>query len=71
MKILSEKFPELGENVLDTPIRKLMPVANFTLIDRFRSEHGTFRDLLSHRMCLLSDDLQMAAEPFNSTEEIV
>jgi len=34
VKLLSEKFPELGEAVLDTPIRKLVPSFNFTLSDR-------------------------------------
>jgi len=35
IKTLSEKFPDLGEKVLDTPIRKLIPSANFTLNDRY------------------------------------
>lgn len=34
IKSLHEKFPELGEAVLDTPIRKLLPEFNFTLVDR-------------------------------------
>lgn len=34
-KILHEKFPELGKNVLDTPIRKLIPEFNFTLNDSY------------------------------------
>ncbi|CAL8109668.1 unnamed protein product [Orchesella dallaii] len=70
IKALIEKFPDLGEKVLDTPIRKLIPLANFTLNDRFRSEHTTFRDLLSHRVCILQDDLTLATEPFDSTEEL-
>ncbi|ODN01541.1 Esterase EstB [Orchesella cincta] len=28
IKVLSEKFPDLGEKVLDTPIKKLIPSAN-------------------------------------------
>lgn len=71
VKILHETFPELGEAVLDTPIRTLLPQINFTLIDRFRSEHGTVRDLLAHRMCIPRDDLQLIGEPFNTTEEII
>ncbi|CAL8109669.1 unnamed protein product [Orchesella dallaii] len=70
VKTLSEKWPELGEAVLDTPIRKLILNYNFTLIDRFRSEHATFRDLLSHRLCIFRDDLQLIAEPFNTVAEI-
>lgn len=34
VKLLSEKFPELGESVMDTPIGKLVPYYNFTLSDR-------------------------------------
>lgn len=34
-KILHDNFPALGEAVLDTPIRQLIPQANFTLIDRY------------------------------------
>jgi len=41
VKTLSETFPELGETVLDTPIRKLVPSFNFTLSDRY----NTFIDL--------------------------
>jgi hypothetical protein len=33
-KLLNEKFPDLGEAVLDTPIVELTPDFNFTLIDK-------------------------------------
>lgn len=71
IKALSEKFPEMGESVLDTPIRTLFPEANFTLIDRFRSEHGTVRDLLAHRMCIPRTDWAALADAINSTAEII
>ncbi|CAL8128956.1 unnamed protein product [Orchesella dallaii] len=61
----------MGELVLDTPIIKLLPDSNFTLVDRFRTEHVTFRDLLAHRLCVIRDDLQLQAEPFDTVEEIV
>ncbi|ODM91081.1 Gigasin-6 [Orchesella cincta] len=70
IKVLSEKFPELGEKVLDTPIRKLIPSANFTLNDRFRSEHTTFRDLLAHRTCISSNDLPLMTDAFDSAEDL-
>jgi len=35
IKTLSEKFPELGETVLDTPINQLDATLNFTLVDRY------------------------------------
>jgi len=41
VKLLSEKFPELGEAVLDIPIRKLVPSFNFTLSDRYDSMNST------------------------------
>lgn len=66
----NEKFPELGEAVLDIPIRKLLPEFNFTLIDRFRSEHGTVRDLLAHRMCLELDWASVADALDSSTETV-
>jgi len=34
VKVLSEKFPELAESVLDTPIPALGNNLNFTLSDR-------------------------------------
>lgn len=34
IKVLHEHFPELHESVLDTPIARLLPAYNFTLIDR-------------------------------------
>jgi hypothetical protein len=34
LRVLTEKFPELGEAVLDTPISQLAPQYNLTLIDR-------------------------------------
>ncbi|ODN01571.1 Protein flp [Orchesella cincta] len=71
IKVLSEKFPDLGEKVLDTPIRKLIPSANLTLNDRFRSDFVTFRDLLSHRTCIVQDDLSLSSEPFGSNEELL
>lgn len=70
LKALNEKFPELGEAVLDTPIRKLIPAYNFTLIDRFRSEHGSIRDLLAHRMCLPGTNWIYLADAINSSAEI-
>ncbi|CAL8129100.1 unnamed protein product [Orchesella dallaii] len=71
VKTLSENFTDLGEKVLDTPIRNLIPTSNFTLNDRFRSEQTTFRDLLAHRTCLPTNDLALLAEAFNTSEEIV
>lgn len=70
LKALNEKFPEMGEAVLDTPIRKLVPEYNFTLIDRFRSEHGTIRDILGHRMCLPRTDWPLDAGAIETTAEI-
>ncbi|CAL8109663.1 unnamed protein product [Orchesella dallaii] len=42
LRVLNEKFPDLGEKALDTPIKKLIPAANFTFNDsRVRySEEG-------------------------------
>jgi CubicO group peptidase (beta-lactamase class C family) len=68
VKILSEKYPDLGESVLDRPIRQLLPAINFTLIDRFRSESLSFRDLLSHRTCLLPENLALSSFPYNKSE---
>lgn len=34
MKVLSEKFPELGSRALDVPIKQLHPTGNFTFSDR-------------------------------------
>ena len=59
VKVLSEKFPQLGESVLDTPIIQLAPNLNFTFSDRFRSEFTTFRDLLSHRTCLTNSGIDI------------
>ncbi|CAL8109662.1 unnamed protein product [Orchesella dallaii] len=64
-KSLHEKFPELGEKVLDTSVRKLAPNYNFTLIDRFRSEYVTFRDILAHRVCVESSDLTLMVESYD------
>lgn len=37
---------------MDIPVKDLIPsTANFTLIDRYRAEQTSFRDLLSHRVC--------------------
>lgn len=71
VKTLHETFPELGDDVLDTPIRELIPEAYFTLVDRIRSEQATFRDLLSHSLCMSTNDLQAMAEVFSSTEELL
>lgn len=67
---LHEKFPNMGEAVLDTPIRELIPEYNLTLIDRFRSEHGTIRDVLGHRFCLPRTDWIVAADSIESRAEI-
>ncbi|CAL8109666.1 unnamed protein product [Orchesella dallaii] len=71
LRVLNEKFPDLGEKALDTPIKKLIPAANFTFNDRFRAEHVTFRDLLAHRTCILRNDLPLLADPFDTSEEII
>lgn len=34
VKLLNERFPELGESVLDIPIRKLLPEVDFVMMDR-------------------------------------
>lgn len=71
VKVLHEKFPELGEAALDTPIRTLMPELNFTLSDRYRSEHVTFRDLLVHQVCIYPSEIQALAERFETMEEVL
>lgn len=38
---------------------------------RFRSEQGTIRDLLAHRMCIERTDWILLAAAFDSTDEIV
>lgn len=70
-KTLHEQFPEMGEAVLDTPIRELMPEVNFTLIDRYRSEQTTFRDLLIHSMCTNPTELSAMSGIFDSMEELL
>ncbi|CAL8109665.1 unnamed protein product [Orchesella dallaii] len=69
-KSLHEKFPELGEKVLDTPVRKLAPNYNFTLIDRFRSEYVTFRDMLAHRVCVENSDLTLIVESYDKSSDL-
>lgn len=71
VKVLRERFPELGESVLHTPVRKLIPEADFTLIDRYRSEQVTFADLLSHRICTKSSLMQVLAGAFDTREELL
>jgi CubicO group peptidase (beta-lactamase class C family) len=56
VKTLSEQYPQYGEGALDLPIAFFQPDFNFTFSDRFRAEQTTFRDLLSHRTCLVSPD---------------
>ncbi|ODN01540.1 Protein flp, partial [Orchesella cincta] len=71
VKFLHETFPDLGEKVLDTPVRELVPEYNFTLSDRFRSEQVSFRDLLAHRVCSNRNDFLLLSEATNSTSELV
>lgn len=60
IKTLSELYPERGATVLDIPLEQLIPTSvNFTLSDRYRAEHTTFRDLLSHRTCLMNGGIEL------------
>lgn len=53
VKTLNELYPQRGVAVLDIPIAQLIPpTVNFTLSDRYRAEQTTFRDILAHRHCL-------------------
>ncbi|KAJ6636545.1 Protein flp [Pseudolycoriella hygida] len=69
IQILSEKFPNLGSAVLDTPLRILHPNGNFTFSDRFRYESMSFRDLLSHRHGLRTESFGSSAGAFKDIEE--
>ncbi|OXA48311.1 uncharacterized protein LOC110855354 [Folsomia candida] len=71
VRSLSEQFHNLGEIVLDIPIRQLAPSYNFTLGDRYRSESITFRDLLSHRVCILPESMGIFVDPFGSAENFL
>ncbi|XP_021961760.2 uncharacterized protein LOC110857479 [Folsomia candida] len=69
-KTLHELFPDLGEAVLDTPIRELSPSYNFTLIDRYRSEKTTFRDILAHKLCLMQEISGMVAQSYEDKDDV-
>lgn len=57
VKTLARRWPSEGAGILDKPIRELAPAYNFTLIDRYRSERTSFKDLLSHRVCTRPEGL--------------
>jgi CubicO group peptidase (beta-lactamase class C family) len=59
VKTLSEQYPQYGEGALDLPIAFFDSGFNFTFSDRFRAEQTSFRDLLSHRTCLVSQDFEL------------
>lgn len=63
-------YPELGESALDIPLADLLPTtANFTLIDRYRAEQTSFRDLLSHRVCIQNPEVDLVLGTLaNATE---
>lgn len=69
VKYLSERFPDLGASVLDTPIRVLAPSYNFTLGDKYRSEKVTFKDLLAHRVCTLPESVGMWVEAYEGEDD--
>ncbi|OXA42167.1 Protein flp [Folsomia candida] len=69
VKFLSERFPELGQLVLDTPIRALAPSYDFVLGDRYRSEAVTFRDLLAHRVCYLPEYTGMWVQTYTDSKD--
>lgn len=70
VKTLSELFPERGDAVLDVPLEQLIPsTVNFTLSDRYRAEHTSFRDLLSHRTCLLNGGIELIFGSLPTAEE--
>ncbi|OXA45342.1 Beta-lactamase [Folsomia candida] len=69
VKFLHENFPELGQSVLDTPIRTLAPSYDFVLGDRYRSGSVTFRDLLAHRVCYLPEYTGMWVQAYNDSRE--
>ncbi len=72
LKLLNDKFPDRGEGVLDTPIRTLAPSYNLTFIDRFRTEYMTFRDILSHKVCIAgSTEILGAAGGFEDKYDVV
>ncbi|XP_035705524.1 protein flp-like isoform X2 [Folsomia candida] len=71
IKVLHEHFPELHESVLDTPIARLLPAYNFTLIDRYRSERTTFRDILSHRTGTLPEGVGTFFGAINEASELI
>ncbi|CAG7726550.1 unnamed protein product [Allacma fusca] len=70
-RTLNQKFPQLGEAVLDEPIARLAPSLNFTFIDRARGESTSFRDLLSHRTCLGTSNFGRTVGAFASTQEYI
>lgn len=69
-KKLNELFPALGESVLDVPIRELAPTYDFTLVDRYRSERVTFRDLLAHRVDIMAEMSGMLAQAYDTVDEM-
>lgn len=65
-------FPELGQSALDTPLEDLLPAtANFTLIDRYRAEQTSFRDLLSHRVCNYNTEIDLVFGTLSNEAEYV
>lgn len=70
IKTLSELYPERGAAVLDIPLTQLIPTSvNFTLSDRYRAEHTTYRDLLAHRTCLLNGGIELIFGSLPSASE--
>ncbi|XP_037047961.1 uncharacterized protein LOC119082550 [Bradysia coprophila] len=70
VKTLNELHPNQGAGVLDIPIAQLIPpTVNFTLSDRYRAEHATFRDILSHRTCLMNGAFELIVGTLPSASE--
>lgn len=68
-RTLRDLYTEMGEAVLDTPIATLAPSYNLTFSDRYRSEQVTFRDLLSHRVCVLPEMSGLLAQAYQGKDD--
>jgi CubicO group peptidase (beta-lactamase class C family) len=70
VKVLSDRFPDLGEAALDTPIKMLVPEYKLILGDRYRTESVTFRDLLSHRTGFLPEASGIWAQAYKDSDDL-
>ncbi|KAJ6645759.1 Gigasin-6 [Pseudolycoriella hygida] len=70
VRTLNELYPDRGSAILDIPLAELIPdTVNFTLSDRYRAEHTTFRDILTHRTCLSNGGVHLILGSLPSASE--